>query len=222
MGEVQVWGRGMCVGSLNCGESWFLVPLSSESSALAVYLKLPPLSHAQTEKNIIVVRGGVVAEEKEKCVWNGSVRHSISGRAGLGAWGSREQHNYVVCIVDMARMLQGIPWNWGWHLCYCVGLWYGRKIEVIEMLLENSDWAEGRGWMGMGMLGRNGCHRHTRLKVEQGLHTRCVSWGGGGRGLCKVGSAESCSRPARYQASPLPPRHRLSRIAWVRHGTLAP
>ena len=87
MGEVQVWGRGMCVGSLNCGESWFLVPLSSESSALAVYLKLPPLSHAQTEKNIIVVRGGVVAEEKEKCVWNGSVRHSISGRAGLGAWG---------------------------------------------------------------------------------------------------------------------------------------
>ena len=46
MGEVQVWGRGMCVGSLNCGESWFLVPLSSESSALAVYLKLL-LSHAQ-------------------------------------------------------------------------------------------------------------------------------------------------------------------------------
>ena len=54
---------------------------------LAVYLGLP-LSHAQTEKNIIVVRGGVVAEErKEKCVWSGSVRHSISGRAGLGAWG---------------------------------------------------------------------------------------------------------------------------------------
>ena len=54
---------------------------------LAVYLRLP-LSHAQTEKNIIVVRGGVVAEErKDKCVWSGSVRHSISGRAGLGAWG---------------------------------------------------------------------------------------------------------------------------------------
>ena len=54
---------------------------------LAVYLRLL-LSHAQTEKNIIVVRGGVVAEErKEKCVWSGSVRHSISGRAGLGAWG---------------------------------------------------------------------------------------------------------------------------------------
>ena len=51
----------------------------------AVYLRLP-LSHAQTEKNIMVVRGGVVAEErKEKCVWSGSVRHSISGRAGLGA-----------------------------------------------------------------------------------------------------------------------------------------
>lgn len=54
---------------------------------LTVYLRLP-LSHARTEKNIIVVRGGVVAEErKEKYVWSGSVRHSISGRAGLGAWG---------------------------------------------------------------------------------------------------------------------------------------
>ena len=70
MGEVQVWGRGMCVGSLNCGESWFLVPLSSESSALAVYLKLP-LSHAQTEKNIIVVRGGVLVwwQKKKKNVY---------------------------------------------------------------------------------------------------------------------------------------------------------
>ena len=73
----------------------------------------------------------------------------------------------------------------------------------------------------MGMLGRDGCHCRTRLKGEQGLHARRVFWGGGGRGLCRVGSGEFCSRPARYQASPLSPRHRSSRIAWVRHGTLA-
>ena len=136
---------------------------------------------------------------------------------GWGHGGSREQYDYVVRIVNMARMLQGIPWNWGWHLCCDVGLWYGRKIEVIEMLLEDRDWAEGRGWMGMGMQGRDGCHSSTRLKGEQGLHARRVFWGGGGRGLCRVGSGESCSRPARYQASLLPPRHRSSRIAWVRH-----
>jgi len=55
------------------------------------------------------------------------------------------------------------------------------------MLLEDRDWAEGRGWMGMGMLGRDGCHCRTRLKGEQGLHARRVFWGGGGRGLCRVG-----------------------------------
>jgi len=82
---------------------------------------------------------------------------------GWGHGGSREQHDYVVHIVDMARMLQGIPWNRGWHLCCCTGLWFRRKIEVIEMLLEDRDWAEGRGWMGMGMLGRDGCHPRTRL-----------------------------------------------------------
>ena len=51
-------------------------------------------------------------------------------------------------------------------MCSCVGLWFRRKIEVIEMLLEDRDWAEGRGWMGMGMLGRGGCHPRTRLEGE--------------------------------------------------------